>query len=204
MAFGQHVNIVVDQLQEIYKGIGRSITIEVHDCNCDDIRVESDKAEIVINDHRPDNKLCHYMIFPTDFGLLKLNTFLVKNNISKHIGSETLKVIRMPDPIIKVANRSKGFVMKSELKQQVAVVANLVGVPFCGTAKVTEFTVLIDLKEKCRILRKRFTTNRFNEELRIMISEMDQGDDIYFLDMKCVMPDGLRDLSNVVRLTIKN
>ncbi len=115
----------------------------------------------------------------------------------KSMGSMLFRVKQLPDPVAKVANRTRGGIDKNELAAQQVVIADLENFDFDTKFSVTEFTVFAKVRgfDRDEISH----SNKITPAQRELIRSLNKGERVNFTDIKAIGPDGRsREINGII------
>jgi hypothetical protein len=143
---------------------------------------------------KADGGYYNYIARPNEVGMAILSVFAGEKLINK----SEFRVKRVPDPVATVGGKKSGLIQKDFLVSQDEVSVVIENFDFNLKFTVTEFT-MSSHNDEGFVKDLHSKTNKITQEQKELIAKATSGQKIYFLDIKCVGPDGgIRELPPMV------
>ena len=185
----------LDKMNVFYIGVANPVTVAAAGYSVQDVSIDVPGADV-----RPDsqNRLGHYNIWVTKPGVVQvaINAKKKDGGIAK-VGGMDIRVKRIPDPIVKIANQTGGGMDASKFRAQVAPAAILENFEFAARYQIVSFSFIISPKGKDIVgpysaARPTGTYFRDNKDIPAAISQARAGDRVIIEEVKVVGPDGVK------------
>jgi gliding motility-associated protein GldM len=139
-----------------------------------------------------------WVVNPRSTGTATVSVAAEIDKSRKSMGSMLFRVKQLPDPVAKVANRTRGTIGKNELALQQVVLADLgESNDFDAKFTVTEFTV--SAKVQGFVRDEMSHSNKITEAQRALIRSLNKGERVTFTDITAIGPDGkTREINGII------
>ena len=173
--------ISLTAMNVIYLGVDNPVDIAVSGVPSDKVRVSITNGTIV----RIGNS---YIIRPKTLQNAIVSVEALINGKWENVKNMDFRVKRVPDPVASIGGKKSGLIQKDFLSAQDKVSVLMENFDFNLQFIVTEFTVSINVDGVSKDLHSK--SNKFTPEQKELINKASSGQKIYFIDIKCVGPDG--------------
>jgi hypothetical protein len=169
--------ISLDAMNVLYLGVDNPLTVAVSNHDPNSIKLSTNNGSII----RSGNK---YIARPASIGISTISIFAGDKLLSR----SDYRVKRIPDPVAKVGGKKGGLAKKDFLLSEDEIIVDMENFDFNLKFTVTEFTLSTvqggfstDIDSK---------SNKITQAQKNLISQASKDQKIYFIDIKCVGPDG--------------
>jgi gliding motility-associated protein GldM len=158
--------------------------------------VQPDKVDISVTNARHVKRRDGYIIRPIRPGNAYVVVYATIDGKRREMGRREFRVKTVPSPVAMVNSQKGGRIAKSVLLAQLGVFAEMENFDFDLKFTITEFTVSATVQGFTREFTSK--SNRFTQEQKNLIGNLNRGQNVYIQDIKAVGPDGAtRPLSTI-------
>lgn len=172
--------VSLSAMNVMYLGVDNPVTIAVANYNPKEIKVTLSNGTLI----KADGGYYNYIARPKEVGMTILSVFAGEKLINK----SEFRVKRVPDPVAKIGGKKGGLAKTDFLLAEDEIKVDMENFDFKLKFIVTEFKIStvkggfnIDMSSK---------SNKITQEQKNLIAQASSGQKIYFIDIKCVGPDG--------------
>ena len=169
------------KMNVFYLGVDNPVDISVSGVPSDKISATNTNGVIIPSKGS-------WIVKPKRPGNSMINVFAEIDDQKRNVGFKEFRVKTVPDPVAMVANQKGGLIDKNLLLAQTGVAAVMENFDFDLTFTVTEFTVLCIVQGFVRDSKS--TSNRFTDQQKSIIANLNRGNPVYIQDIKAIGPDG--------------
>ncbi len=200
MLYSQEVSFSKTKLNVFIRGIDNPIKVVVENHECEDVRVSSDKGDIISTEDD-----CRYIVRMDKSSGYEMSLFVGIKEENGILWLDTIKhrVKRIPDPLVYVAGRTgSSSIEKSELLKAKELNTEFHCYDYDMSVEVISYK--FETKSSAMdIYTKDVTGNSITKEVIDMIRTIPVGQKVHFWDIKARMPDNtIRELPPI-SLTLK-
>ena len=177
------VTVSADKMNVFYVGVDNPVSVSVAGVRPDLISIKATNAVV------SKAKGSSYIIKPRRPGNSIVRVYQSSAGGNKEVGFSDFRVKNVPDPEAKVNNQKGGRIAKNVLLLQFGVNAQMPeDFDFDLSFKVISFTVSAVVGGFNQELPSK--SNRFTDQQKGLIENLQRGDKIYITDIKAIGPDG--------------
>ncbi len=174
------VVVSATKMNVFYLGVDNPVDISVAGVPADKIDADNSNGAIIRSGGS-------WIVRPRRPGNSMIRVFATLEQ-KREVGFKEFRVKTVPDPVAMVANQKGGMIDKNLLLAQTGVAAVMENFDFDLTFTVTEFTVLCIVQGFVRDSKS--NNNRFTDQQRNIIANLNRGNPVYIQDIKAIGPDG--------------
>jgi hypothetical protein len=199
----QHFALGNDKFNIAYIGVDNPISIAVENCPCNSIILKVDNGTVT-------GENCKYIFRVNEVGVAHIKLYKKTVNHLKEVGQYAFRVKRIPPPVFKIGPYGVSYFYADRkaravvLKSQQYVRAELEGFDFDARCLVDSFQVKIFHVDSAKTNTYFNTTNKISQQIIDAISELKNGDVIFFHKIFAKGPDGIQWELDPLILTIEN
>lgn len=183
------VVVSATKMNVFYAGVDNPVDISV-------AGVPSNKIQATITNGTIDKSGDSWVVRVRRIGNSMVSVIAEIDGQRRQVGTKEFRVKQIPDPVAMVAGKKGGMIDKNVLVAQSGVAAVMENFDFDLTFTITEFTVLTVVQGFVQDAKS--TSNRFTDQQKNIIRNINKGAPIYIQDIKAVGPDGTpRPLSTI-------
>ncbi len=175
------VTVAPTKMNVFYLGVDNPVDVSV-------AGVQPDKIDISVTNARHVKRKDSYIIRPIRPGNAYVVVYASIDGKRREMGRREFRVKTVPSPVAMVNNQNGGAITKSILLAQLGVFAEMENFDFDLKFTVTEFTVSATIQGFTREFTSK--SNRFTQEQKNLIGNLNRGQNVYIQDIKAVGPDG--------------
>ena len=195
-SFGQKFTISATRQNIFYKGLDNPIEVVIEDTKCDNISVSTTNGKIEkYND-------CSYILRADSIGKANISVYRKNKKDSIFLGAYQFKVIDIPNPTPRLADKKNGEIDKNLLLALKSISTSIDGFDIDITIHIKSYSVFI-VWSNDSITYKEINGNKFTDELKDEFKKLKSGDRVYFVDIIAVLPDGKDRYLNSMKFKIK-
>ena len=158
--------------------------------------VQPDQIDISVTNARHEKRQGSYIIKPIRPGNAYVVVYAKIDGKRREMGRKEFRVKTVPNPVAMVNNQKGGAISQAVLLAQIGVVAEMENFDFDLKFTVTEFTVMAVVQGFVREFTSK--SNRFTQDQKNLLRNLNKGQRVYIQDIKAVGPDGsTRPLSTI-------
>jgi gliding motility-associated protein GldM len=177
------------KMNVFYLGVDNPVDVSVAGVQPDKINIEVTNAKFIKDGDS-------YIIRPVRPGNSWVVVYATIENSRREMGRKEFRVKTVPDPVAKVNGQKGGAIAKNILIAQIGVTAEMENFDFDLSFTITEFTVSAVIQGFVREYTSK--SNKFGDDQRNIIKNLNRGQNVYIQDIKAVGPDGsTRPLSTI-------
>lgn len=178
----EHIAVISPTAMNVlYLGVDNPVDIAVSGISMDKIRPSITNGSIFKTGH-------NYVVRPKTLGNTIIHVEASIDSKWKTMGYMEFRVKRVPDPVAMIGDKKGGLVQKDFLTSQNELQVLMENFDFKLVFKVKEFKLsTVSGGYNTDIVSK---SNKITGEQKNLISQALSGQKIYFIDIKCVGPDG--------------
>ena len=200
----QHFALGNDKFNIAYLGIDNPISIAVENCPCTNIVLKVEKGSV-----RGEN--CKFVFRGKEIGPAYITVFKKVANRLKKIGKYSLRVKRIPTPVLKIGPYSSYYNYNTENKVQRKVLAaqqfvraDIENLDICGSFLIDSFSVKIFYSDSTKMKTFSNVTGKISKQISYGFSILKKGDVVIFHKVFAKGPDGFQCELEPMILTIDN
>jgi gliding motility-associated protein GldM len=188
----------LDKMNVFYIGVANPVTVAAAGYSVEDVSLDIPTADV-----RPDSngRKGHYNIFVTKPGTVEvaINAKKKEGGIAK-VGGMTIRVKRIPDPVIKVGGLTGGSMDAAKFRVQIAPAATLENFEFAARYQIVSFQFYMLPKGKDLVgpytaanpTGTYFNSGSSGKDIKNAINQARAGDRVFIDEVKVIGPDGLK------------
>ncbi len=175
------VTVAPTKMNVFYLGVDNPVDVSV-------AGVQPDKIDIKVTNARHVKRRGSYIIKPIRPGNAYVVVYAKIDGRRREMGRREFRVKTVPNPVAMVNSQKGGKISKSVLLAQLGVFAEMENFDFDLKFTVTEFTVSATVQGFTREFTAK--SNRFTQEQKGLLRNINRGQNVYIQDIKAVGPDG--------------
>ncbi len=183
------VTVAPTKMNVFYLGVDNPVDVSV-------AGIQPDKISISVTNARHEKRRGSYIIKPIRPGNAYVVVYATIDGKKREMGRKEFRVKTVPMPVAMVNNKKGGAMQQQVLLAQIGVAAEMEDFDFDLKFTVTEFTVSAVVQGFVRDYTSK--SNRFTQDQKNLIRNLNKGQTVYIQDIKAVGPDGsTRPLSTI-------
>jgi hypothetical protein len=183
------ITVAPIKMNVFYLGVDNPVEVSV-------AGVQPDKIDISVTNARHEKRGGAYIIKPIRPGNAYVVVYANIDGRRREMGRKEFRVKTVPNPVAMVNNQKGGLMSQAQLLGAIGVVAEMENFDFDLKFTVTEFTVSAVVQGFVREYTSK--SNRFTQDQKNLIRNLNRGQSVYIQDIKAVGPDGsTRPLSTI-------
>ncbi len=191
------VNVSADKMNVFYIGVENPISVAAAGVSSNDITVSANGGGVTLTP----NGRSAYIAKATQQGETTIT--VTDKKAGKQLGGFKFRVKRIPDPMVKLANKTGGSIGTGEMKAQLGMIPVLENFDFDAKCEVQSYTLYYTKKRQDPVEVKG-TGGRFDGNVLKAIQAAAIGDQYQFVDVKAKCPgDAAGRQVNSLAFTVK-
>jgi gliding motility-associated protein GldM len=190
----------LDKMNVFYIGVPNPVTVSAAGYSLEDVSLNVPDATIT-----PGEAKGKFVITVSKPGKIVAGIMAKTQNGTKQVGSQEIRVKRIPNPIAKVGDMNGGSMLTNIFKAQLGVLAVLENFDFDARFVVTSFDFSVVPKRGEAIGPFSVKGSRFdaNSQVVAAISRLKPGDKVYIEEIKARGPDGTTRSLGTIGLSLR-
>ena len=174
------VNVSADQMNVFYIGVDNPISIAAAGVSSNDVSVSGSGGGITLTGSGSSRVV--------KVGAQGEATITVSDKkAGKKLGDFKFRVKRIPDPLVKLANKTGGTIGTGEMKAQLGLIPTLEGFDFNAKCEIQSY-ILYYTKKRGDPVEIKGTGGRFSDQAASAVKSATIGDVYQFVDVKAKCP----------------
>ena len=168
----------------LYLGLDNPITVAAFDIKLNSVSLATSNGTVT-------GEKGHYYIRPETLGTADLAVWTKAAKGKKKVGGAVFRVKSIPDPIVKLDNKTGGNISKQITGHLIAPYASFSVLGYCATFQIDSFTLIIMRDRKLLVMKDIYHTDgdaaRFSDdsEAQATMAQLNAGDNLILCNITC-------------------
>lgn len=190
----------LDKMNVFYIGVPNPVTVSAAGYSLEDVSLSIPDANVTAGEAKG-----KFSVMVSKPGKVTASIMAKTQTGTKQVGSQEIRVKRIPDPVARVGNVSSGGIYSNIFKAQIGVLAALDNFDFDARFVVTSFEFSVVPKRGEPIGPFSVKSSKFESNAQVIeaMKRCKPGDKVYIEEIKARGPDGTTRSLNTVGLNLR-